>query len=87
KEGVKIHNSLFWKPADPIEGYYSAGESGTWYLRAENTADIELLPGAERVAQGAYRVPGMSPDEARGFLQKHEGEACEAMKIWPGEEG
>ncbi len=85
KEGVKIHNSLFWKPAAPIDGFYGDGGACQWYLRAENTRDMELLPGAVKLSDNAYTVPGLTPDEARGFLARHEGESCEAMKIWPGQ--
>ena len=86
KEGVKIHSSLFWQPAKPIEGYYPAGDAGEWYLRAEKTSDMEALPGAVQVADGAFTVPNLTPDEVIAFRQKHAGEACEAMKIWPKDE-
>ncbi len=86
KEGVKIHSSLFWKPAKAIDGYYADGGPCLWYLRAENTRDIELLPGAVKLCENAYTVPALTPDEVRGFLAQHEGESCEAMKIWPGEQ-
>ncbi len=84
KEGVKIHNSLFWKPAPPIEGFYPDGAACEWYLRSENLGAVEKLPGSVKLAEGACTVQGFTPDEARGFLAQHEGEACVAMKIWPG---
>ena len=83
KEGVKIHRSLFWKPAEAISGFYPDGGACEWYLRCENACEMEALPGAVRVTENGYTLPGLTPDEARGFLAQHEGEACQAMKIWP----
>ena len=43
KEGVKIHDSLFWKPAEKPEGQLEDKNSYPWYIRVTGVA-AALLP-------------------------------------------
>ena len=45
KEGVKIHDSLFWKPAEKPEGQLEDKNSYPWYIRVTGVA-AALLPQA-----------------------------------------
>ena len=66
KDGVKIHDSLFWQPAEPIDGYYVDTERHDYYVRlgtdgAEAFAELE---GAQVVAgQNAAVLPRRSAAE------------------------
>ncbi|MGD9559383.1 MAG: homoserine dehydrogenase [Oscillospiraceae bacterium] len=61
KEGVKIHDSLFWKPAEPIEGTYPDAEPHDYYLRFEGAVPTEGLRGATALGGGAVVLNGVSP--------------------------
>lgn len=52
KEGVRIHDSLFWQEAPPIDGYYKDYDKHDYYLRAEEArcaGALAALPGAKPV--------------------------------------
>lgn len=54
KNGVKIHDSLFWKEAKPIEGMLSDDDSYIYYIRVENLnkdAVLAALPQAKLIGE------------------------------------
>jgi homoserine dehydrogenase len=66
KDGVKIHDSLFWQPAEPIDGYYTDAARHDYYVRlaAGNTEVFAELEGAKAVAgQNAAVLPQRSAAE------------------------
>ena len=38
KNGVKVHDSLFWQPADPVEGMLTNPAPAAYYVRVEGIA-------------------------------------------------
>jgi homoserine dehydrogenase len=42
KNGVKIHDSLFWKPAAPAEGQLSDAAPAAYYVRTRGIAPVDL---------------------------------------------
>ena len=89
KEGVKIHDSLFWQPAQPIEGQYADDGVYEYYVRAANkegAAKLAALPGAQALdGLSASVLPGKTPAELAALLAwlAAEGEPALAMKILP----
>lgn len=88
KEGVKIHDSLFWQPAQPIDGYYADGGRYDYYLRAANGAGAEKLwsaPGARPIEGSAAAViHNLGAAELPAFLERLKKQGCEiaiAMKL------
>lgn len=63
KDGVKIHDSLFWKPAPKLEGLVQDPGTYAWYIRVRGVA-AALLPNVagpgqvvfEESGEAAYRI-------------------------------
>ncbi len=91
REGVKIHDSLFWQPAHPIEGCYADNGRYEWYLRMQDAGCIQKLqaPTATdvRLLEGdtSAAVCGLTPAELDAVCHAFEKDGCKvalAMKIW-----
>jgi len=80
KEGVKIHNSLFWQPARPIEGFYPDAEPHDYYLRAETApgaARLKAIPGAQAVdGVPAVMLPGKTAAQIDAEVQSLAAQDC-----------
>ncbi|MFV0414647.1 MAG: homoserine dehydrogenase [Oscillospiraceae bacterium] len=72
KDGSKIHDSLFWQPAQPIDGYYADAAPHRYYIRLENGSPAEgllALPGAKPVeGANAAIVPGLTAAQLAGAV-------------------
>ena len=90
KEGVKVHDSLFWKPAEKPEGLLEDRNTYPWYLRVTGVA-AALLPsvaGAGHVvfednAEAAYLVDAATSADIAAVTEKIEvlgGKVALAMK-------
>lgn len=62
KEGVSIHDSLFWQPAQPIEGLYKDPVKHSYYLRAADETGYAALLALD----GAVSVPGVPAVVVKG---------------------
>ena len=90
KEGVKVHDSLFWKPAEKPEGLLEDRNTYPWYLRVTGVA-AALLPsvaGAGHVVfedngEAAYLVEAATSADLAAVTEKIEvlgGKVALAMK-------
>ena len=90
KEGVKVHDSLFWKPAEKPEGLLEDRNIYPWYLRVTGVAGA-LLPsvaGAGHVVfedngEAAYLVDAATSADIAAVTEKIEvlgGKVALAMK-------
>ena len=90
KEGVKVHDSLFWKPAEKPEGLLEDRNTYAWYLRVTGVAAV-LLPsvaGAGHVVfedngEAAYLVDAATSADIAAVTEKIEvlgGKVALAMK-------
>ena len=90
KEGVKVHDSLFWKPAEKPEGLLEDRNTYPWYLRVTGVA-AALLPsvaGAGHVVfedngEAAYLVNAATSADIAAVTEKIEvlgGKVALAMK-------
>ena len=90
KDGVKIHDSLFWKPAPKLEGLVQDPGTYAWYIRVRGVA-AALLPkvaGAGHVVleeqdQAAYRIDAATVDqleEIRGKIEVLGGKVALVLK-------
>ena len=90
KEGVKVHDSLFWKPAPKLEGMVKDPGTYAWYIRVCGVA-AALLPkvaGAGHVVleeqdQAAYRIDAATVDqleEIRGKIEVLGGKVALVLK-------
>jgi homoserine dehydrogenase len=90
KEGVKVHDSLFWKPAEKPEGLLEDRNTYPWYLRVTGVAAV-LLPsvaGAGHVVfedngEAAYLVDAATSADIAAVTEKIEvlgGKVALAMK-------
>lgn len=62
KEGVRIHDSLFWQPAPPRGSLYPDEGTYTYYIRAAaSPALLQTLPGAKPVNDAAVLVENCKP--------------------------
>ena len=57
KEGVKIHDSLFWKPAEKSEGQLEDKNSYPWYIRVTGVA-AALLPSVAGAGHTVFEENG-----------------------------
>ena len=79
KEGVKVHDSLFWKPAEKPEGLLEDRNTYPWYLRVTGVA-AALLPsvaGAGHVVfedngEAAYLVDAATSADIAAVTEKIE---------------
>ncbi len=88
KEGVRIHDSLFWQPAQPIDGQYEDNSRCDWYLRAAQGAGAQRLwsmPGARPIEGTASAVvQNLGAAELPALLDRLQKQGCDiaiAMKI------
>lgn len=88
KEGVKVHDSLFWKPASPIDGYYADGGRYDYYLRTESGRGAERLwnmPGARPIEGSASAVvQNLGAAELPALVERLKKQDCDvaiAMKM------
>lgn len=74
KEGVTIHNSLFWQPAEPIEGTYTDERKHDYYVRVSSQAGVaELLKlqGSKAIEDAmAAVITGFTDAELTALRQK-----------------
>ena len=97
KEGVKIHDSLFWKPAEKPEGQLEDKNSYPWYIRVTGVA-AALLPSVAGAGPQSLRktarpltsltrpLPPMWPRSPRK-LRCWAAKVALAMKNWKSKEG
>lgn len=80
KEGVKIHDSLFWQPAQPIEGLYADNSTDRYYLRAASeteAAALYSLAGAKPVeGTPAVVLPALSKPELDKTMAELKAQNC-----------
>ena len=90
KEGVKIHDSLFWKPAEKPEGQLEDKNSYHWYIRVTGVA-AALLPSVagaghtvfEENGEAAYLIDKVTAADVAEITKKIEvlgGKVALAMK-------
>ena len=90
KEGVKIHDSLFWKPAEKPEGQLEDKNSYPWYIRVTGVA-AALLPSVagaghtvfEENGEAAYLIDKVTAADVAEITKKIEvlgGKVALAMK-------
>jgi len=90
KEGVKIHDSLFWKPAEKPEGQLEDKNSYPWYIRVTGVA-AALLPSVagaghtvfEENGEAAYLIDKVTAADVAEITKKIEvlgGKIALAMK-------
>ena len=90
KEGAKVHDSLFWKPAPRQEGLLPDPGTYAWYLRVQGVA-ASLLPSVagpgdpvfEENGEAGYYVRSATPaqiDEICGKIQVLGGRVALALK-------
>ena len=90
KEGVKIHDSLFWKPAEKPEGQLEDKNSYPWYIRVTGVA-AALLPSVagaghtvfEENGEAAYLIDKATAADVAEITKKIEvlgGKVALAMK-------
>lgn len=89
KEGVRVHDSLFWKPAPAIEGFYEDNNRYDYYLRAAKGSGAEKLwqmPGARALeGNAAAVVHGLTPAELTDMSARMAKQGCAiamAMKVY-----
>jgi homoserine dehydrogenase len=88
KDGVKIHDSLFWSPADPIEGRYAAYGPCDVYVRtsAHCPEKLQRLPGDRALwDMPAAVLPGLGEGDLTTLERKLAGEGCAPecmLKLW-----
>lgn len=87
KDGVRIHDSLYWQPAAPIDGYYTDPARHDCYIRmAEgDAATLAVLPKARMVpGMAAAVLPQMTAAELAAVidgLEKAGGRVGITMKL------
>ena len=56
KQGVKLHDSLFWKPAEPVEGMLTDPTPAAYYVRVAGIAPavVEAIYGYGRMVDERY---------------------------------
>ena len=90
KEGVKIHDSLFWKPAEKPESQLEDKNSYPWYIRVTGVA-AALLPSVagaghtvfEENGEAAYLIDKVTAADVAEITKKIEvlgGKVVLAMK-------
>ena len=90
KEGVKVHDSLFWKPAVKPEGLLEDRNTYPWYLRVTGVA-AALLPSVagaghtvfEENGEAAYLIDKVTAADVAEITKKIEvlgGKVALAMK-------
>ena len=77
KEGSKIHDSLFWKPAPKLEGQVKDPGTYAWYIRVRGVA-AALLPNVagpghivlEENGEAAYHIDAATVDQIEEIRSK-----------------
>ena len=90
KDGAKVHDSLFWKPAEKPEGQLVDKNTYPWYIRVTGVAGA-LLPSVagaghlvfEENGEAAYLINAATAAEVAAVTRKIEvlgGKVALAMK-------
>ena len=90
KDGAKVHDSLFWKPAEKPEGQLVDKNTYPWYIRVNGVAGA-LLPSVagaghlvfEENGEAAYLIDAATAAEVAAVTRKIEvlgGKVALAMK-------
>ena len=74
KNGVKVHDSLFWQPAEPVEGMLTDPAPAAYYVRVEGIAPAV----ARRPSHGKGRVWWKSTSTAAPTLW-----TAPTARLWP----
>ena len=92
KNGVKVHDSLFWQPAAPAEGMLTDSAPAAYYVRAKGVASAALCeiyggePTGESEEGCACFAAGLTPGalaEAERRVQALSGEVALLLKQLP----
>ena len=85
KEGVKAHDSLYWQPAQPIEGLYDTFAPADVYVRVENeecAVKLRALPGAKALeGVPAVVLPNRTAAELAQNLEELAQNGCPACAV------
>lgn len=56
KDGAKVHDSLFWQPAEPVEGMLTDPAPAAYYVRVEGAAPavVQAIYGSGRLVDEHY---------------------------------
>ena len=81
KNGAKVHDSLFWMPAQPIEGKYTDPAPAAYYVRTSglNAAVLEALMGAGRVVFQKDAMVGYLVESTTEAALEEAGRKAEAL--------
>ena len=84
KDGARIHDSLFWQPADKPEGLLQDPDRYTWYLRAAGISAAVLtgLAGDSRLVLDGEQGPACL---VRGVTTAEMQALCEKIRLLGGE--
>ncbi len=84
KDGARIHDSLFWQPADKPEGLLQDPDRYTWYLRAAGISAAVLtgLAGDSRLVLDGEQGPACL---VRGATTAEMQALCEKIRLLGGE--
>ena len=68
KHGVRVHDSLFWQPAEPVEGMLTDPAPAAYYVRVEGAAPavVEAICGKGRLVAEHYDGCSYLMDQADG---------------------
>ena len=68
KHGVRMHDSLFWQPAEPVEGMLTDPAPAAYYVRVEGAAPavVEAICGKGRLVAEHYDGCSYRMDQANG---------------------
>lgn len=81
KNGVKVHDSLFWQPADPVEGMLTDPAPAAYYVRVEGIAPAvaEAIYGKGHVVEEHFDGCSYFVDSADGKALAEAARKVEAM--------
>ena len=81
KNGVKVHDSLFWQPAEPVEGMLTDPAPAAYYVRVEGIAPAvaEAIYGKGHVVEEHFDGCSYFADSADGKALAEAARKVEAM--------
>ncbi len=81
KNGVKVHDSLFWQPAEPVEGMLTDPAPAAYYVRVEGIAPAvaEAIYGKGHVVEEHFDGCSYFVDSADGKALAEAARKVEAM--------
>ena len=72
KDGAKVHDSLFWQPAEPVEGMLTDPAPAAYYVRVEGAA-----PAVVQAIYGSGRLVDEHYDGCANFVEQMDDAALE----------